>query len=1206
MSGTIFLQAREISVDERDGSVTITILRSGDLSQPASATWEITSATVDPATHGLDFDGPLSGVAAFEAGQDRVTVVAPILDDALAEPTEAFILSITGVSDADLGAPRTTRVNILDDETPAPVGPEPSLEPLFDTTLQPVLSGLIAPIDFAFSPVDPNLIFVASKLGRITTHDATTGEQVATFLDIAAQTNSSGDRGLLDFALHPNFPADPYVYVFYVVDPADTAGQTGAAGGDGEGNRFSYVSRFEVDPATNFTSVIADSEVVLIGGAGQTLADIAGGGAINSGDPVTIDPSSPLFTPASDIDPVTGEPVQDYLKVDSSTHAGGALAFGPDGALYVSVGDGSSFNAIDPRAASVQNIDALAGKVLRIDAMTGDGLPDNPFVEDGADLSANRSKVFQLGLRNPFSMGFDDAGRLFITETGWNSWEEINVGGPGANFGWPWFEGGDSGVSLRSPYQNLPEAQAFYAAVEAGEITLTQSFRAFAHAEAEPGYAFIAITGGSDVYGGGGGYPSSLDNHYFFSNLPGGQIFAIDVNDRRDVKLVGQVGDGFAPVHYIVGPDGKVYYANIATGEVGVLQIQARAVDMALSGSAAAGATAGEFILTPDASQQTGLIASEARVDMTRVTTFDFDIFLGDKDGGGDGMTFVLHADPMGAAATGGAGSGFGVAGLLNGLAIEFDTFRNGGGSDDLVEDHVALFTTDGAFRTAPVAVPNLEDGAWRRVVVVWEPVDQTLTVSLDGVVLIEQVIDLSAILGGTQAHFGWSASTGGVSNQQAVRINAVDAIYEPAAATLIRVEAENLTIVQGFSVANNATASGGKILQANGGGEQIAAYAFEGRAGIYDLKLAYFDENDAVSQMSIFVNGAEVDNFLWDQDLGSAGPNAQTLTSRVLDGLDLRQGDLIELRGFRAPNEPLRTDYLEFSFVEDIPNFRVEAESMTLIQGFSVNTNKAASLGGVIQANGGGLQRASYDFTARDGVYDLTLGYFDENDAVSSMSILVNGVEIDSFLWDKELGSAFPNAQTLTTRVISDVVLHDGDVVEIQGVRAPNEPLRTDYLDFAYTGKIPADLPPPPPPAPPAPVRIEAENLTLVQGFTTAARKIASGGFNIEGGGSGEKIATHTFAGVDGVYSLRLGYFDENDGVATMQVLVNGSEIDAFLWNSDTGSALADGFSLTERVIGDVALSDGDTIELRGFAAPGEPLRTDYLDIVWVDELLS
>ena len=226
------------------------------------------------------------------------------------------------------------------------------------------------------------------------------------------------------------------------------------------------------------------------------LQDISGAGAVDS--------TSDLTLPESGFNAQTGEYVDNYIKVDSLSHAGGALAFGPDGALYVSIGEGTSFDATDPRTLSVQNIDSLSGKILRIDPLTGLGLPDNPFVEPGDDLSANQSKVYQLGLRNPFSMGFTQDGRLFISNTGWFSWEEIESGNAGANFGWPYFEGGDDGVLLPAPgYQdlpgdaarNLPSAAEFYAAVANGAITITPAYRAFAHDENAPGYAAPSYRG---------------------------------------------------------------------------------------------------------------------------------------------------------------------------------------------------------------------------------------------------------------------------------------------------------------------------------------------------------------------------------------------------------------------------------------------------------------------------------------------------------------------------------------------------------------------------------------------------------------------------------------------------------------------------------------------------------------------------------------
>ena len=375
--------------------------------------------------------------------------------------------------------------------------------------------------------------------------------------------------------MHPDFATNHYVYAFYVVDPADSALQTGNAGLDGGGNRYSHVVRFTADPATGFTTALPGSEVILVGGAGTSLASISGNGAIDS----TLVTNFGLR--ASDVDAVTGDYVQDYLKVDSSSHAGGSLAFGPDGALYISVGDGTSFDAADPRTISVQSVDALAGKILRVDPLTGDGLADNPFHVPGQSLDLNESKVWQLGLRNPYAIAFDQDGNLFISETGWFTHEEINKGGAGANFGWPFFEGGD-GTSSRAPiYENFPEALAFYAAVQAGQIVVTPSFRAFAHASGAPGFQVQAIVGSNSIQSPSGVYPTEFANDYFFTDISNGELYAVDTLDRQDVKFLGFTPAGFGPVHMKQGPDGYVYYADLLTGSIGRFLITADPVNSA-------------------------------------------------------------------------------------------------------------------------------------------------------------------------------------------------------------------------------------------------------------------------------------------------------------------------------------------------------------------------------------------------------------------------------------------------------------------------------------------------------------------------------------------------------------------------------------------------------------------------------------------------
>ena len=383
------------------------------------------------------------------------------------------------------------------------------------------------------------------------------------FVDLQAQVNNIQDRGLMDIELPPDFgPDNPYMYAFYVVDPPGTAGGSGNAGPDGAGNRFAYVVRFEADAAANYTTAIAGSEEILLGGAGQTLADISGGGALD----FTLPQYSGL--PSSEVDPNTGEYIDDYIKVDSRSHAGGSLEFGPDGALYVSTGDGTSYNYADPRSPDVQDLDSLSGKILRVDPDTGDGLSDNPFWESGLSLDSNRAKVYQLGLRNPFAMAFDENGQLFMSNTGWNSWESIFSGGPGANFGWPFYEGGDNGVLLETPvYRDFPEAGAFYQAVDDEDITIIPSFRAFAHADSAPGYQVGAIVGADSVYHGSV-YPSGIENDFFFADVNQREVFAVDIYGR-DVKFLYRMPVGSVPVHFKEGPDGYIYYADLTQGVVG-------------------------------------------------------------------------------------------------------------------------------------------------------------------------------------------------------------------------------------------------------------------------------------------------------------------------------------------------------------------------------------------------------------------------------------------------------------------------------------------------------------------------------------------------------------------------------------------------------------------------------------------------------------
>lgn len=550
--GTISLGATQIKVAERAGTVLVPFVRAGDL----SATESVRFYTVnDTAVAGADYVATTETVT-FQPGEASKLASIAILNDTLGEGNENFSVQILSLVGAKFGFPRTANVIILDDETPSELDPDPPTIAITSKTV--AVSGLEAPTAFAWVPGQPETMVIAEKSGviRVAVNGTLRGTPL---LDLSPTVNEVLDRGLLDIELHPQFATQPYLYAYFTVDPADTAANPRGSntGPEGQTNRYVHLMRFTVDTVAGELQVRPGSGVVLLGGAGRSLADISGGGHVNN--------EESFFQPASGVRP-DGSYVDDYIVSDALSHSAGDMEFGPDGALYVSVGDGTYANTADPRTGRVQDLGSLSGKVLRVDTLTGDGLPDNPFFVPGMP-DTNQSKVYQLGLRNSYRMAFDGDGDLFLGDVGWASWEEINTGGPGANFGWPYYEGGQGGVNLKTPtYQDLPKAVAFY---NSGK-TITAPFQAFSHLEADPGIYMQVLTMG-DFYSGNQ-YPEALRGSLIFAELNSGRVFALDPNDPA--RAVTQLGtqDAFI-VAMGQGPDGAIYYADYGTGTINKLQI---------------------------------------------------------------------------------------------------------------------------------------------------------------------------------------------------------------------------------------------------------------------------------------------------------------------------------------------------------------------------------------------------------------------------------------------------------------------------------------------------------------------------------------------------------------------------------------------------------------------------------------------------------
>ncbi len=425
-----------------------------------------------------------------------------------------------------------------------PADPPPP-EPGDNLITQTVVSNLIQPTAIDFS-ADGSLMFIAEQRGIVRVVDDGL-LQTSPVLDFQDRVNGTRDRGLLDIAVHPDLETNPYLYLLYTYDPPEVNEYSGLAGPDGRGNRAGRLTRVTLDPAAGYTAIVPGSEVVLVGG-NSTWNNF------NAFANSTYDFNEPPAGILPD-----GSNLQDFIATDSESHTIGSVEFGADGLLYVSIGDGASYNQVDPRTARVQDIDNLSGKILRIDPISGAGLPDNPFFN--GESSANRSKVFQSGLRNPFRITVHPVtNQLYIGDVGWTQWEEVNAGPAGANFGWPWYEGG-SGVNLKTGgYRDLPAAADFYA----GNPTVQASLFALNHAN--DGINAIVL---GDVYTGDT-FPSEYQGDLFFNDLGQGIVRNISFDVNGNMQSVQTFTTGARNVvQMVTSPQGEMYFVDIDDGLVG-------------------------------------------------------------------------------------------------------------------------------------------------------------------------------------------------------------------------------------------------------------------------------------------------------------------------------------------------------------------------------------------------------------------------------------------------------------------------------------------------------------------------------------------------------------------------------------------------------------------------------------------------------------
>lgn len=233
------------------------------------------------------------------------------------------------------------------------------------------------------------------------------------------------------------------------------------------------------------------------------------------------------FTASGDVASAGETILLDLPNLSTATnHNGGALQFGLDGKLYVAVGDNAN-------AGNSQNMGTTLGKMLRINP-DGTIPTDNPFY--GSTTGNNRA-IWALGLRNPFTFAVQPGtGRMFINDVGQDTYEEIDDGIPGANYGWPNYEGPSSNSAFKTPFH-------YYHHNTGG----------------------CAIAGGDFYNPTVSGFPPEYSGDYFFADYCGGWIRRIDLS----TKAVTEFASGLSsPTDIRTGMDGSLYYLNRGTGSV--------------------------------------------------------------------------------------------------------------------------------------------------------------------------------------------------------------------------------------------------------------------------------------------------------------------------------------------------------------------------------------------------------------------------------------------------------------------------------------------------------------------------------------------------------------------------------------------------------------------------------------------------------------
>lgn len=345
--------------------------------------------------------------------------------------------------------------------------------------LAPVAGGFTSPLDLQQPNDQSGRLFVVEQGGKVRILDASGSVAPTAFLDLTSRVTSGGEMGLLGLAFHPGYSQNGCFYVNYTTTRFTGRLQT-------------VIAEYRAQPPSS--------------NAASTIENI-------------------LFT----------------VDQPANNHNGGGLAFGPEGMLYIGLGDGGG--AGDPFL-NGQRINTRQGKLLRIAVSCGAGYAvpaDNPF----AGQPSPTNEIWALGLRNPWRFSFDSlTARLFLADVGQDRFEEVDLVTKGANLGWNTMEGN----------------QCFSPPSGCNPAGLTMPIFTYDHSQNDQ-----SIVGGF-VYRGA--RIPQLAGTYVFGDFITGRIWGLAQNAQGNWTRTTLLQSGFNISSFGQDQAGELYVVNYSGGAV--------------------------------------------------------------------------------------------------------------------------------------------------------------------------------------------------------------------------------------------------------------------------------------------------------------------------------------------------------------------------------------------------------------------------------------------------------------------------------------------------------------------------------------------------------------------------------------------------------------------------------------------------------------